>query len=83
MNISVLGVDGFQTCFGSAASAFEIIELAYIHCALKENFSVTLTKKGFTCISLICRGLLVRSVATTNTKYETRQLKGSPGEPKP
>ena len=73
----------FQTCFGSAASAFEIIELAYIHCALKENFSVTLTKKGFTCISLICRELLVRSVATTNTKYETRQLKGSPGEPKP
>ena len=64
----------FQTCFGSAASAFEIIELAYIHCALKENFSVTLTKKGFTCISLICRELLVRSVATTNTKYETRQL---------
>ena len=73
----------FQTCFGSAASAFEIIELAYIHCALKENFSVTLTKKGFTCISLICRELLVRSVATTNTKYDTRQLKGSPGEPKP
>ena len=61
-------------CFGPAASAFEIIELAYIHCALKENFSVTLTKKGFTCISLICRELLVRSVATTNTKYETRQL---------
>ena len=46
--ITVLDVDGFQTCFGSAASAFEIIELAYIHCALKENFSVTLTKKGFT-----------------------------------
>ena len=83
MNIAVLCVDGFQTCFGSAASAFEIIELAYIHCALKENFSVTLTKKGFTCISLICRELLVRSVATTNTKYDTRQLKGSPGEPKP
>ena len=63
MNISVLGdVDGFQTCFGSAASAFEIIELAYIHCALKENFSITLTKKGFTCVSLICRELLVRSV---------------------
>ena len=54
----------FQTCFGSAASAFEIIELAYIHCALKENFSVALTEKGFTCISLICRELLVpRSVA--------------------
>ena len=79
----MLDVDGFQTCFGSAASAFEIIEFAYIHCALKENFSVTLTKKGFTCISLICRELLVRSVATTNTKYDTRQLKGSPGEPKP
>ena len=46
MNIAVLHVDGFQTCFGSAASAFENIELAYIHCALKENFSVTL--KGFT-----------------------------------
>ena len=45
---------------GPAASAFEIIELAYIHCALKENFSVTLTKKGFTCVSLICRELLVR-----------------------
>ena len=58
-------VDGFQTCFGSAASAFEIIELFYIHCALKENFSVALTKKGFTIgISLICRELLVpRSVA--------------------
>ena len=54
----------FETCFGSAASAFEIIELAYIRCALKENFSVTLTKKGFTCVSLICRELpLVRSVA--------------------
>ena len=37
---------------GSAASAFENIELGYIHCALKENFSVTL--KGFTCVSLIC-----------------------------
>ena len=54
----------FQTCFGSAASAFEVIELSYIRCALKENFSVTLTKKGFTCVSLICRELqLVRSVA--------------------
>ena len=63
MNVSVLDVDGFQTCFGSAASAFEIIELAYIHYALKENFSVTLTNKAFTCVSLICRELLVRSVA--------------------
>ena len=64
MNITVLDVDGFQTCFGSAASAFEIIELAYryIHSALKENFSVTLTK-DFACVSLICREQLVRSVA--------------------
>ena len=70
MNIVVLDVYGFQTCFGSAASAFENIELADIHCALKKNFSV-------------CQEQLVRSVATTNTKYETWQLKGSPGEPKP
>ena len=41
MNIAVLDVDGFQTCFGSLASAFESIELAFIHGALKENFSVT------------------------------------------
>ena len=40
MNIAVLDVYGFQTCFGSAASAFENIELADIHCALKKNFSV-------------------------------------------
>ena len=60
--IAVLDVYGFQTCFVSAASAFENIELGYIHCALKENFNVTL--KGFTCVSLICRELLVHSVAT-------------------
>ena len=71
MNIAVLDVDGFETCFGPAASAFEIVELAYIHCALKENFSVTLTKKGFTCVSLICREQLVRSVATTNTVWDS------------
>ena len=58
--------------FGSAASAFENIEFAYIQCALKENSSVTL--KGFTCVSPICRELLVRSVATTNTNNVTRQL---------
>ena len=45
MNITVLDVYGFQTCFRSAASAFENIELADIHCALKKNFSVTL--KGY------------------------------------
>ena len=63
MNIAVLDLDVFETCFGPAASAFAIMEFAYIHCALKENFSVTLTKKGFTCVSLICRELLVRLVA--------------------
>ena len=50
MNIAVLEVDGFQTCFGSAASAFENIELAYIDCALKENFYVNL-KVCFTDLS--------------------------------
>ena len=70
----MLNVDGFQTCFGSAASAFEIIELAYIHCALKENFSVTVTKKDFTRISLICPELLCVLGHTVNTKYTTRQL---------
>ena len=59
----MLDVDGFLTCISSAASALENIELGYIPCALiKENFSITL--KGFTCVSLICRELLVHSVAT-------------------
>ena len=49
MNVAVLDLNGFQTCFGSAASAFENIELAYIHCALKANFSVAL--KGFKCVN--------------------------------
>ena len=48
----MLDVDGSKHCFGSAASAFEIIELAFIRYALKENFSVTLTKRGFTFVSL-------------------------------
>ena len=47
MNIAVFDVDAFKHV-GPAASAFEIIEFAYIQCALKENFSVSLTKKGFT-----------------------------------
>ena len=52
MNIAVLDVDGFETCqFSSFDSAYEIIELAYLHCDLKENFSVTLTRKGFTSVS--------------------------------
>ena len=49
MNIAVLDVYGFQTCFFSAASAFENIELADIHCALKRNFGVTL--KGYICFT--------------------------------
>ena len=65
VNITVLDVVGFSKhfFFGSAASAYEIIELAYIHCTVKENFSVILTKTGFTCVSLICRELLVASIA--------------------
>ena len=46
----MLDVDGFQTCFGSAASAFEIIELANIHCALKENFSVESERIVYTAV---------------------------------
>ena len=53
MNIVVLDVYGFQTCFGSAASAFENIELADTHCALKKNFSVTL--KGYMCFTDLSR----------------------------
>ena len=53
MNIVVLDVYGFQTCFDSAASAFENIELADIHCALKKNFSVTL--KGYMCFTDLSR----------------------------
>ena len=52
-NIAVLDVYGFQTCFGSAASAIENIELAYIYCAWKENFSVTL--KGQMCFTDLSR----------------------------
>ena len=68
----MLDVDGFQTCFGSAASAFEIIELDYIHCALKENFSVALTEEGFymyfTDLSRTTCAVLGRTV---NTNYKT------------
>ena len=53
MNISVFDVYGFQTCFGSAASAFENIELTYNHCTLKEHFSVTL--KGYMCFTDLSR----------------------------
>ena len=62
MNIAVFDEDGFQTCFGSAASTFENVELAYIHCALKEIFRVTL--RGFTCVHWSVENSLVCSVAT-------------------
>ena len=39
--------------FRSAASAFESIELADIHCALKKNFNVTL--KGYMCFTDLSR----------------------------
>ena len=52
MNIIVLDVYGFQTCFGSAASAFEN-KLADIHCALKKNLNVTL--KGYMCFTDLSR----------------------------
>ena len=53
MNITVRDVYGFQICFCSTASAFENIELAYIHCALKENFSFTL--KSYMCFTDLSR----------------------------
>ena len=53
MNIVVLDLYGFQTCFGSAASVFENIELADIYCALKKNFSVAL--KGYMCFTDLWR----------------------------
>ena len=56
MNIAVLDVYGFQTCFFSAAFAFENIELADIHCALKRNFGVTL--KGYICFTDLSRSAL-------------------------
>ena len=53
MSIAALDEDGFQACFGSAASTFENVELAYIHCALKKNFNVTL--KGYMCFTDLSR----------------------------
>ena len=38
MNIVAFDLDVFQTCFGSAASAFENIELANIYCELQRYF---------------------------------------------
>ena len=69
----MLDVDGFQTCFGSAASAFEIIELAYIHCALMDNFSVALTEEGFYMyFTDLSRTTCTALGRTVNTTYKTR-----------
>lgn len=57
MKVGELAMEYFQTSRSSTSSAFENNELVYIHCVSKENFSVTL--KGFTCISLICRDIHV------------------------
>ena len=74
MNIAVLNVECYQTCFGSAASAS--IELAYIHYALKENFSVPLTNKGFTLFFTDLSRTTCALGRTVNTKYcKTRQLR--------
>ena len=67
MNIGVLDVDGFQTCFGSVASAIEIFELTYIHYTLKENFSATLTQGFYMCFTDLSRTTCVLS-RTVNTK---------------
>ena len=69
----MLDVDGFGTCFGSAASAFEIIEFAYNHYALKENFRVTLTRVLQVFPTDLSRTTFAAG-CTVNTKYKTRQL---------
>ena len=69
MSIAALDEDGFQACFGSAASTFENVELAYIHCALKEIFRVTL--KGFSCVRWSVENSLVRSVATKHKVFDS------------
>ena len=63
--------NGFQTCFSSAASAFENIEFKLIFIVLKrKNFSVSL--KGFTCVSLICREMT--SALGRNYKHKAWDL---------
>ena len=57
VKVAALAMECFQTSRSSTSSVFENNKLIYIHCVSKENFSVTL--KGFTCISLICRDIHV------------------------
>lgn len=57
VKVAALAMECFQTSGSSTSSVFENNKLIYIHCVSKENFSVTL--KGFTCISLICRDIHV------------------------
>ena len=73
VNIAVLDRCGFQTCFGSAASVFENIELPYIHCALKEISSLLLRVLHVFHKS-VENYLCARSQLQTRTKNETRQL---------
>jgi len=42
-----------HTARGVMASAFNNVELLYVHCVSEEKFSVSL--KGFTCVTLACR----------------------------
>jgi len=42
-----------RTSFGVKATAFNNVELLYVHCVSKEKFSVCI--KGFTCVTLVCR----------------------------
>jgi len=47
-----------HTARGVTASAFNNVELLYVHDASEEKFSVSL--KGFTCVTLVCRETHVR-----------------------
>ena len=49
----------FHTCLNSVVSAFKSTDLVNIHCFSKENFVVTV--KGFTCASLVCREVHMRT----------------------
>ena len=41
------------TARGVKASAFQNVDLLYVHCVSEEQFTVRL--KGFTCVTLVCR----------------------------
>ena len=65
MNIAVLHVDGFPTCFGSAASAFENIEYNSLYSlCLKGEFQRHFEGFYLVCFTDLSRTTNVRSVAT-------------------